>query len=454
MRSWSQCRLAKLHLSRGESIALALLLAFALLLRLAYVLLFGPSTYSWDGRVYDQIAHNILNGTGFNYAPGFNESFRPPLYPFFLAGIYKTLGSSIVVVRAVQAVLGVISCLAVYVAGRRVGGRALGLLAIAILVFDPWAIWYTREVLAETLFTLLLLLGVLCVLLLRERHSWRIGIVAGLLFGLAALTRPLALLIPVISAFWLMAPFSSRVHRQVVPVVAMLLALVVAITPWTVRNYLIHHRIVPIATEGGYTFYAGNRPGISDVALHKQSDVDQIFLVSPTEEEETTLSTLSEVEKEDQFYRWAFQFIRKQPGRFLHLFKEKLLLFWSPSREVPLSRFDNLTHGNSAAALVIRNLVIASQVALFVLAAVGLIAGILSKRRWHLLMLLLLLYFTAVYALYFPQLRYRVPLSPYLALLAASGLLSLLATLRASLAALSNLPRTKLREPGGAGGTA
>ncbi|MBC7261092.1 MAG: hypothetical protein H5T63_03680, partial [Chloroflexi bacterium] len=42
-----------------------------------------------DAAAYDRIAQNLLAGYGFASTPGQPTAFWPPLYPFFLAGLYN-----------------------------------------------------------------------------------------------------------------------------------------------------------------------------------------------------------------------------------------------------------------------------------------------------------------------------------------------------------------------------
>ena len=49
--------------------------------------------------------------------------WQAPLYPVFLAGIYKVCGISVIAAKVVQAILGVGTALLTWSAGRRVGRR-------------------------------------------------------------------------------------------------------------------------------------------------------------------------------------------------------------------------------------------------------------------------------------------------------------------------------------------
>jgi hypothetical protein len=49
-------------------------------------------------------------------------------------------------------------------------------------------------------------------------------------------------------------------RRQVVPVVAAAVAMILVLAPWTVRNYQLFHRVVPVAQSAGYNLWKGFNP--------------------------------------------------------------------------------------------------------------------------------------------------------------------------------------------------
>jgi 4-amino-4-deoxy-L-arabinose transferase-like glycosyltransferase len=126
---------------------------------------------------------------------------------------------------------------AVGLVARRVAGDRAGLIAAALAAFSPVLISADSAVMSETL------LGLLVALWLLVAYRPGRGVLLGVLIGLAALTRGEALLL------LLAVPFVCRRWRE--SVVALLACLVV-LAPWTVRNLSTFDRPVPISTnEGG-----------------------------------------------------------------------------------------------------------------------------------------------------------------------------------------------------------
>src|SRR5262249_3878318 len=147
-----------------------------------------------DHRYYDEWAQRILAG---DWSGGTRPFWVDPLYAYFLAGLYAVFGRSLVVVRIVQAALGVWTCPLAGLLGRRVSGSvALGTLpALLIAVFVP-AVYYDGT-LEKTTLCLVLFTGAL---VLFFDTSPRALVLSGVLMGLAVLTRGNLLLLVVLGA--------------------------------------------------------------------------------------------------------------------------------------------------------------------------------------------------------------------------------------------------------------
>jgi hypothetical protein len=111
----------------------------------------------------------------------------PPLYYYLLHGWIQLFGEGDFAVRSLSAVFGVATLPVMWVAARRVGGRAVAWTAVVFLATSPFAIRYGTEARMYTLVTLLTVVGYLAlVAVLESPRVWR-------LIGLAAVTGALLL---------------------------------------------------------------------------------------------------------------------------------------------------------------------------------------------------------------------------------------------------------------------
>lgn len=231
-------------------------MVLALVVRIAVIAVdsgYHPQQDAWD---YDRHARSIAAGDGF---PGSYyvvdrgpSALRAPGYPYFLGALYAISNDSITVGRLANAALGALAIFLIYLIARRIWGQRIALLAAALAAVFPPLVLLSRELLSEPLFIALELGMVLCILEFRRLRELRWAALAGLLFGLATLTRnpgP-ALAIPLIVGLWVLRP---RLSRQAVaaPSLALLCA-VVAIAPWTVRNFVEFGRLIPVTSGTGF----------------------------------------------------------------------------------------------------------------------------------------------------------------------------------------------------------
>src|SRR5262245_33820315 len=143
--------------------ALAALLVAGLAVRL---LLLGQTATTplriVDEQHYAELAANLAHGRGFAWDSGALTSLRPPLYPFFVATVWRLIGSdSLPAVRTVQIFLALLTSVLAYVLGQRLFDRRAGLVAAAIVCFYPSLLYSGVLLLTETLFTSLLMLLVI-----------------------------------------------------------------------------------------------------------------------------------------------------------------------------------------------------------------------------------------------------------------------------------------------------
>lgn len=112
----------------------------------------------------------------------------------------------------------------------------------------PTLVWLPAALLAETLFTPLVLAAVLCLLVHRDRPAWGWVAGAGVLIALAALTRSngIVLLLPVLAGAWV-------ARRRAADAGVALACAVVVLIPWTVRNAETLGGFSPLGTQSGFT---------------------------------------------------------------------------------------------------------------------------------------------------------------------------------------------------------
>jgi hypothetical protein len=206
---------------------------------------------------------------------GSGESFYyKPLYPYVLALLHGLFGESLFGVVLVQRLLVALSVALVWrmthvLFGPRTG--LIGLVVAAVVLYTrlgPWA----GILLGEIVFIPLSCGWALLAILLAARDDWRLASAAGMLGGLATLSRStLFLAWPGVPG--LLAAARTGRRRGPWPVVVMV-AVMLSITGLaTARNWIVARQFVPVTTSFAVNFMIGNQPppGVR-IPLHPVSD--------------------------------------------------------------------------------------------------------------------------------------------------------------------------------------
>jgi hypothetical protein len=168
----------------------AALAVFALLVRLAWLAISGPTEITWDGAEYARAAENLRHGLGYVGLRGAPLFVFPPLYSLLIAATMLVTGSSWAAGVAVSVIAGAAFVLPVFFSTRLLYNERAAIFAGIIAAFIPIGIDLSSIVLSDALFLTLAACGVYAALRLLAFETWRNGALSGIAFALAYLTRP------------------------------------------------------------------------------------------------------------------------------------------------------------------------------------------------------------------------------------------------------------------------
>lgn len=408
----------------------AAVFAVALAVRLLYLAdsADNPSFHApvIDAATYDDLAREPFDDQGRLKEVFFDQSC---FYPFFLAGVYRVTGGSIVAAKLVQVLLGSVTCLLVFRLGRQWVGTAGGLAAgLAAAVYGP-LVFYDGELLAETwaCFWGVALLGVLLEAARRDRIPW--FALAGLCGALSIITRP-NFLPPfvVLAAGW--AGVSLWRNRDPQRVMARLgagaLGFCLVALPVAWLNARTTGSFSILYGRAGLNLYIGNNPDFCETVTLRPGPAWQRLRSRPHRE-----GFFGRQEEEAYFLREVRDFVRRHPRAFLEGLARKTLQLIN-SRELPgtLNIYIYREWSRVLRALVWK----AGRFGfpfgvLLPLAAVGMLFP--PRRIQPGVYLFLALYALPLIAVIVSD-RYRLPAVPVLCVFAAGGVLGLAEALRSA----------------------
>ncbi|MCK4810122.1 MAG: glycosyltransferase family 39 protein [Candidatus Omnitrophica bacterium] len=301
-------------------------LTFAFFLRLFWIFAYSPKEIKSDPYYYDKAAKHIIEEG--SYRNGQLFAYRPPAYPYFLAGIYKLFGYNYLAVKVIQAILSILTCIVIYLLTKLLSNKLTALIAAGLFAFYPQFIRYPGELWSETLFLFLFMSAILFLYRFMRHSANKDGIISGILLGLSALTRETAFLFIAPISVWIFisSPSPGKVKKSIKKFLVIAIFMMVTMSPWIIRNYAILHKIVPVSTNGGINFYMGNNPDANGDFLWRLAP----GVIWPDTLENATDEELSRLELRagSEGYKKGIEFILEDPIRSVRLSLKKLYLLW------------------------------------------------------------------------------------------------------------------------------
>ncbi|TKJ41514.1 hypothetical protein CEE37_02835 [candidate division LCP-89 bacterium B3_LCP] len=359
---------------------------------------------------FGRIAENIIAGNGFSYDfwgryPLALTSWMAPLYPYILAGYYTLFGHNLLGMAVIQAILGGVVCWVLGLIGVRISSGFVGVTAAAICAIYPESIFHPQKFVSEPWLLVFEVLFVLC----GANYIWsgksKYLILAGILSGLAVLCKESALLLPIALIVWVGLKKGLKGKTMLKALIPLALTVVI-IAPWTVRNYIVFDKFIPVRTNFWFNVWRGVNPhatgtprGFDKLVIEKSMASEYLSSV------DSRLHN-NEIQREGVYREFALRHIKDDPLRYLGLSLRRLVYFWSVDPTHPLT-------GHPLYWL--------PWLGLLILAGLGVFA---MRVSWQDYSLWYLLFFvtTVVFSLTLVLPRYRIPLQPGLMLLAAEGI--------------------------------
>ena len=418
----------------------------ALILRLVPVVIMRNMGIGLDDMFqYDMLARSIAAGDGYrwyaeedlptvlpylqldltsiDYDPrGVLTSFRPPLYPAFLALVYFVFGvgaKRFFIARLVQTVLAASMAPLTYALARRLfpDREPAGRISAWVITLYPMLVIYPLSLATENLFFVLVLCSILALLKAKEvleiplaqkknflsfmvKSRW--FVLSGILLGLTCLTRSVAQIFAVIAVAWVWFFLKERKRALV-----MLLMAGVVVVPWVVRNSLLYGQFTGIESAIGYDLYLGYHPQGTGTFQYPQS-LDLMTMMNDAERDKVGIQK-------------TLEFIKADPGRVFTLFLRRTGYFFGLERRALTFFYSNdiFDHILSPALGGIFALFCLPFVFVSTSGVAGLALTHWRKETW--LMALFFAGYITPHLLIIAEDRFHLTIVPYLAILAAQS---------------------------------
>ena len=381
-----------------ERRALYALTVLALGLRLLFVWA-EPETYPVaDETMWVTWGTEVLPSPEVAFSPlafPFRFVFHPPLYLYFLASLFALFGS-LTAIKVAQAGVAALLVPAVGRLGTMALGPRAGLFAAGIAAVYPELVWFAAHFWAETLFLTLFWWAFERTVAADRRGSIRAAAFAGVLWGLAVLTRETVLYFVPVPAAWL---FWRRPQGRV-RAATFLLVTLLTVAPWTYRNWRVFGAFVPVSTAGALNLWQGN------TRLSRQEVYEQDW------------ATRGKIAKYEAARRKGVEAIlERQPWWVFEKLRDEMPNFWeADSQALVHMRRKAYAEVKPATAVVATLVVVAPYLVVLALSVAAL--GTVPFDRVPMLLLAFLAYYNLIHVATHGYARYRLPALPVLFVLA------------------------------------
>lgn len=378
----------------------------ALIVNLTAVLFIGhyKAPTLWENGV---IAKNLIDGIGFTMSfslPNEPTSWQAPGYPWLLATAWQLVGlnpKAYLLISLLQAVALASMVFPVRRLAERWFGPDASVLAGYIVAIVPIYAWYATR-LHHTALVMAFHPWLLSAWLDLHDHPTPAQLLAtGVVTGIAGLFQPVLLAVfgLLSSVMLLHAGMIKQWRAAALLLIAGLITLAV-LTPWTVRNYLVHDRILLVKDSLGKELWMGNNPHATGTgyALGGREEITNVY-------PPTALSLrgrVPEIVLMEALQREALGYIIAEPITFVRRTLKKILWYWTITPQ------DYLRSSRGGEALKFRWLHLGYWSVLVGLFTIGLAYSPARPREYLGVLLLYVVVYSLVYGItHVGQARFR-----------------------------------------------
>ncbi len=412
--------------SRAPWRTLVLVLALGLGVRVAlWAWWDGQPIQIVDAQDYHRLAVGLVETGSYITPSGELSSLRPPLYPYAVSLIYRIFGvGNDAAVRMFQAIVSLFTVLITYQLGSLIYTQKIGLVAATLVCFYPSLLGFNNLLLSESLSTFLLVLSTWLIAKGLWKQSLCYLLLAGLAFGLGALTRSIFLLsIPVLVIYLLMAWRGTWAQKGTAAAV-FATAFAVTIAPWSYRNTRVQQAFTLIDVMGGRNAMMGNyeytpleRSWATISMVTGEKSWDSVLRASHPEVKGMTQGQLDKAAM-----KYGIRFAIANPWLTTKRFVVRFFNFWQLERTLLAGAQQGLWGDVPRLALLVLAATICGVYALVLFSGIfGLIMEPPVDRRFLWLLLLSIGVPCLVHAAIFAHSRYHLPLMPLLMFPAAAA---------------------------------
>ena len=381
-------------------VIILILLAFTL--RISFLIVAPARPLTWDDTIsWDSVAWNLLNKRGFTEIDGTPTHVRPPVYPIFLALVYKFFGRNYTIVHLIQTIISSLIIVLIYLLSNKFfNDIRIAFFSAMICAIWPAFIVYTGIIGTETLYSFIFILFLYFLYIAHTKLDIKYYILSGIVLGITNLTRSTIVFYPL---FLIVIEYLIKKDvKKIKNILLMFVLSMLIVLPWTIRNYKVFGRFLLINTSAGELFWAGTYGPWDGYIKHNR---DEYF--------HSLFNLRNPVDNERKMFREGVKNIINNPGIFLKLTIKKFFRLWFKpvGQELVEKKYK-----------ILGKVMYLVQTIIFVTFLYGFIKAYSEKM---IPILAMFIYFAVMHNLITPLPRYRIPIEWVMLIFSSYGVLEI-----------------------------
>ena len=371
-----------------------------------------------------QVARSIAAGQGFSSPLRFVDTgptaWFTPIFPYLVAGIFKIWGiytdESKLIIEILNCAFAALTVIPIYRIAQKTFGNGVAVGSAWTWVFLPTALFFPIFWIWDTaLAALFMALLFWATLVVRDAKTVLPWVGYGALWALGVLINPSLLsLLPFLFgwAIWESRRDSTSWAKFAA---ATLLVFVIALVPWTIRNYRVFGKFIVLRSNFGLELWLGNNSEVPDTWspwMHPNDNVAEAAKYKKMGE----IAYMAEKQQE------AIVFMKTHPRDTFNFMFRRFVQNWLAITDAPTDFWSNAPLEYKA--FFVLNILLSLSTLLGVLFAYR------ARHPQAFPFAIVPLVFPLVFYVTHASLRYRFPMDPIMMVLATYGVASLISLLR------------------------
>lgn len=354
--------------------------ALGLLARAWTILHTARQGYAVDD-LFDALAWNLASLGAFTIDGTTPSAHVGPVYPAALAAFYRVAGHRPEWLPYLHVACDIGAGFCVFRVGTRLFGSWIGAITASAMFLYP-AYWtYDHRIRSESLLTFLMSAWLWATVVSIESRRLHTFAVAGLLAGLTILCKPAAMLLGIgVAVLAYLGTETVGIKTRCATVY--LLACLLIVVPWTIRNYLTFDAVIPVSAGIGAGLWMGSDPpsrGSWPMPQTKETQILESAGITPL----PYAHAMYDVSTDRLLRTKGWARITEEPVRYLWLTLTRSFDFWIGNPYYLVSSDQGFAQGFSEDATARGWLVATYSMAKRLLLIPGLVVLTLWSVRFH-----------------------------------------------------------------------